>query len=125
MMPEIAMIGAISLMVMELGQEPGNSGALRYTIVGTGQTKCYDIRREVAPPGPGQPFFGQDAQYQGRQPAYRDNGDGSISDLNTGLTWMKTPARRSRGKRLLRARRSAGLAATPIGGCRRLRNCIR
>jgi hypothetical protein len=40
-------------------------------------------------PQPGKRFFGQDAQYVGVQPAYRDNGDGTISDLNTGLMWTK------------------------------------
>jgi hypothetical protein len=33
----------------------------RYPIVDTGQTKCYDNRGEIAPPKPGQPFYGQDA----------------------------------------------------------------
>ena len=29
--------------------------------------------------------------YKGLQPSYRDNGDGAISDLNTGLMWQKSP----------------------------------
>ncbi len=60
-----------------------------YTVVGTGQTKCYDNRREIAPPNPGEPFYGQDAQYPGIPPSYRDNGDETVSDLNTGLMWVK------------------------------------
>jgi hypothetical protein len=36
-----------------------------YGIVGTGQTKCYDDRHEIAPPTPGQPFHAQDAQHPG------------------------------------------------------------
>ena len=39
-------------------------GAKSYAIVDTGQTKCYDNRGEIAPPKPGQPFYGQDAQFQ-------------------------------------------------------------
>ena len=35
-----------------------------YVVVDTGQTKCYDNRNEIAPPKPGQPFCGQDAQHR-------------------------------------------------------------
>ena len=38
--------------------------ALSYTVVDTGQSRCYDNRSEIAPPKPGQPFYGQDAQFQ-------------------------------------------------------------
>ena len=55
----------------------------------TGQTKCYDNSRTVSCPQPGQAFYGQDARYQGKQPAYQDNGDGTVTDLNTGLMWQK------------------------------------
>ena len=34
---------------------------------------------------------GQDTQYAGRQPAYRDHGDGTVTDLNTGLMWQQSP----------------------------------
>ena len=33
---------------------------------------------------PGEPFFGQDGFYEGPKPGYRDNGDGTVTDLNTG-----------------------------------------
>ncbi len=62
-----------------------------YNIVDTGQDKCYDNNGEIACPQPGDAFYGQDAQYQAIQPAYDDNGDGTITDLNTGLMWQKTP----------------------------------
>lgn len=62
-----------------------------YTVADTGQTLCYDASTEIACPLEGQPFYGQDAQYDSVQPAYRDNGDGTITDLNTGLTWQKSP----------------------------------
>jgi len=60
-----------------------------YPIVDTGQTACYDDRRAIACPGPGQPFFGQDAQHVGAPPSYRDLGDGTIADRVTGLMWEK------------------------------------
>ena len=53
---------------------------------------CYDDTGEIDRPQPAEPFYGQDAQYQGIQPAYRDNGDGTVTDLNTGLMWQQTPA---------------------------------
>ena len=62
-----------------------------YTIVDTNQNTCYDNQGKVVQPGPGDLFFGQDANYQGNQPAYRDNGDGTVSDLNTGLMWQQDP----------------------------------
>ena len=60
-------------------------------IADTGQVWCYDNFAEIPAPEPGQPFYGQDAQYRGLQPAYRDNGDGTVTDLHTGLMWQKTP----------------------------------
>jgi len=65
--------------------------AVPYPIADTGQIRCYDNRSEISPPAPEQPFFGQDGQYQGRQPAYKDNGDGTVSDPVTGLTWIQRP----------------------------------
>lgn len=71
--------------------EPGETRALNYVIVGTDQDKCYDNGGEIACPEPGEPYYGQDAQYQGVQPTYQDNGDGTVTDFNTGLMWQKTP----------------------------------
>ena len=67
------------------------SHSLPYAIVDTGQVRCYDDRTEVAFPSAGQKCFGQDAHYRGNQPAYQDNGDGTISDLVTGLMWQADP----------------------------------
>ena len=65
--------------------------AVAYSIVDTGQTHCFSDRGQLLEaPRPGQAFFGQDAFYQGPKPAYRDNADGTISDLNTGLMWQKS-----------------------------------
>ena len=88
---------------------------LPYPIVGTGQTKCYDNRSEIAPPKIGQPFYGQDAQHPGLPAHYRDNGDGTISDLNTGLMWVKARGERSTWDSAIAGRRLAGLANTTIG----------
>lgn len=34
--------------------------------------------------------FGEDADSKGLQPAFKDNGDGTVTDLVTGLMWQKT-----------------------------------
>jgi len=65
---------------------------LPYSIVSTGQTECFDDNgRVITPPKPGAMFYGQDAQIPQRKPAYRNNGDGTITDLNTGLMWTRDP----------------------------------
>lgn len=61
----------------------------------TGQTGCYDLTgTQIACPQPGEPLFGQDGNYIGTLPAYQDNGDGTITDLNTGLIWQKSPGQK-------------------------------
>lgn len=62
-----------------------------YPIVGTNQTICYDDRNVIASPQPGEDFYGQDAQFPGHSPEYVDNGDGTVTDMVTGLTWAKSP----------------------------------
>lgn len=63
-----------------------------YCVVDTGQVHCFSDRGQLLKvPRRGEPFFGQDAFYQGPKPSYRDNGDGTVTDLNTGLMWQKTP----------------------------------
>jgi PKD repeat protein len=67
---------------------PPTNGA--YVVVDTGQTNCYGTTGTVITcPAPGQAFYGQDSQFAGPQPAYRNNGDGTVSDLNTGLMWVQ------------------------------------
>lgn len=55
----------------------------------TGQTNYYNNTNQIAAPKPGEAFYGQDAQYSRHALGYRDNGDGTIMDNNTGLMWQK------------------------------------
>ncbi len=57
----------------------------------TGQTACYNATTAITCPLAGAAFYGQDAQYAGPAPAFTDNGDGTVTDLNTGLMWQQTP----------------------------------
>ncbi len=66
---------------------PGNAVAGDYKLPDTGQNRCYDNSTETRCPDPGEAFYGQDAQHAGPQPAFQDNGDGTVTDLNTGLMW--------------------------------------
>jgi hypothetical protein len=60
-------------------------------VVDTGQEVCYDARSEIPCPAASAAFYGQDAQHDGLAPSYVDNGDGTVTDLNTGLTWTRSP----------------------------------
>ena len=62
-----------------------------YHIVSTNQTIFYDNRNEITTPAVNEAFYGQDAQYSRNEPSYKDNGDGTITDLVTGLMWVKSP----------------------------------
>jgi len=68
------------------------SGASRQAgVPDTGQDLCFGLQGPISCPQPGQAFYGQDAQHESAGPAYRDNGDGTVTDLVTGLTWQQTP----------------------------------
>jgi hypothetical protein len=69
----------------------GSALAVNYPIVDTGQAHAYDDRSAIEYPTPGSPYFGQDAQYTANPPSYRVNGDGTVSDNVTGLTWTQDP----------------------------------
>jgi len=59
-------------------------------VVDTGQDACFDDSgTEIACPAAGQPFSGQDAQHAGHGPRYVDHGDGTVTDLVTGLMWQR------------------------------------
>ncbi|MFC1741138.1 DUF1566 domain-containing protein [Nanoarchaeota archaeon] len=60
-------------------------------IIDTSQDNCYDNTRKMRCPSEGADFFGQDAQYQTTTPKYKDNNDGTITDLSTGLMWQQDP----------------------------------
>ena len=62
---------------------------LPYPINGSWQNRCYNNSTTIDPPGPGQEFFGQDAQTGNKPALFKDNDDGTITDRNTGLMWVK------------------------------------
>ena len=74
-----------------MGQGAAKPASVTYPIVDTAQVRCYDSRSEIAYPKPGAAYYGQDAQYVANLPRYKDNGDGTVSDLVTALMWQKDP----------------------------------
>lgn len=62
-----------------------------YPVVGTGQLRYWgaDGKESVAP-AKDEVLYGQDARHPGTPPSYRDNGNGTVSDLVTGLMWTKS-----------------------------------
>ena len=70
------------------GPDSGGPTALSYVINDTDQSGCYNNKAKTACPKSGA-FLGQDAQYTRNKMAFKDNGDGTVTDLNTGLMWAK------------------------------------
>jgi hypothetical protein len=98
----------LSWMILTAGYTPAGQS---YTVVDTGQIRCYSDTGETEYPKTGAAFFGQDAQYNGNQPAYKDNGDGTVTDLNTGLMWIQDP-----GSKKTFEQAAAGTSKCKIGG---------
>jgi Protein of unknown function (DUF1566) len=66
----------------------------RYPILATAQDRCFgNDGTNIDCPPPGAPLSGQDAQHPGSLPALRDNGDGTVSELVSGLQWARAPSR--------------------------------
>ncbi|MFR9660401.1 MAG: DUF1566 domain-containing protein [Rikenellaceae bacterium] len=66
---------------------------LSYPQVATGQETLYNVEGQAVDEiKVGELYYGQDANYlAGAKMSYRDNGDGTVSDLNTGLMWQMVP----------------------------------
>ncbi|WP_299554336.1 DUF1566 domain-containing protein [Seonamhaeicola sp.] len=62
-----------------------------YPIVSSSQTNSYNNNTIIALPTSGQDFYGQNSNYIGTSHNYVDNGDGTITDMVTGLMWTQSP----------------------------------
>jgi len=78
---------AVALAVGLIAYANFQGSTLSYNIVGTGVTVCYNNTTTITcPTNTTDPFYGQN---QGITPSYQNNGNGTTTDLNTGLTWVK------------------------------------
>jgi hypothetical protein len=84
---------------------------LTYPIVDTDQPYCYDDWSGISCTAEGQAFYGQDAQYTGNTPRYQDNGDGTVTDLVTGLMWQADP-----GEKMTYVQAAAGAKGFSLAG---------
>ncbi len=80
---------------------------LPYSIVDTHQTTRFDNSTAITDTTV---FSGQDADYTHLEPSYTDNGDGTVSDNNTGLMWQKNPGKKMNWDEAFQAVESAKLA---------------
>lgn len=73
---------------------PHPQAAPAFNLPDTGQPFCYNTEGTATPcPSTDAALFGQDANYQRAQPTYRDHGDGTVTDMVTGLMWQQTPVK--------------------------------
>jgi len=79
-----------------------------YAVVDSNQSTCYDADGPITC---GSGFAGQDAEYDGYQPDYQDNGDGTVTDNVTGLMWQQDP-----GDKMTYDEAVAGAASFSLAG---------
>ncbi|MDY0339955.1 MAG: DUF1566 domain-containing protein [Coriobacteriia bacterium] len=101
--------------------EPEVASAGSYAIIDTMQTATFNATAEVPAPAEGEAFYGQDAQYDGNTANYSDNGDGTVTDNVTGLTWTQSPDLNDDGDididdKLTYEEALAGAESTKVGG---------
>ncbi len=89
----IKLIIAVIIGMFFFSAGPGNPAqALTYEVVDTGQEFCYNANTEITCPTVGDPFYGQDSQYDGNQPDFTLSANGLVViDNVTGLSWVASP----------------------------------
>jgi hypothetical protein len=60
-----------------------------YPIISTNQTLFYNNSNTISEPVAGESFYGQDAHFSANEPIYKDNNDGTVTDILTGLMWQQ------------------------------------
>ena len=76
----------------EMPADSAETSSATYTLNETGQGFCYNSDGEnIDCPAAGEAFYGQDAQFTGAAFDFTDNGDGTVTDNVTGLTWEQSP----------------------------------
>ena len=92
-------------------QDSTNASGYSYSIVDTGQEYCYSDSTSIPCPEEGETFYGQDGQVLGNQARYQDNGDGTVTDLVTGLMWQQDP-----GEKMTYDQAVAGASSYELAG---------
>ncbi len=83
--------GLLAAMVIFCAQA-SSAQQISTPLVDTMQDQCFDLAGlAIACPAEGEALYGQDAQHPRLAAAYADNGNGTVTDTNTGFVWQKTP----------------------------------
>lgn len=77
-----------SPMGADIAATASSAKAVHSRIPDTNQGSCFDDKGVIPCPKPGQPYYGQDAQYSGAKPNYSAI-NGIITDHVTGLMWQQ------------------------------------
>jgi hypothetical protein len=86
-MKKIHLKKTIVILLVTVINMNGNCQTKPYTIAGTGVSACYNNTTTITcPSNTTDAFYGQ---FHGTTPSYQNNGDGTITDLNTGLMWVQ------------------------------------
>ena len=62
-----------------------------YVVTDSLQSVAYDDEGNIIEVSEGEAYYGQDSHYTTVLPSYTDNGDGTVTDNNTGLMWQQDP----------------------------------
>jgi len=61
-------------------------------VITTGQENCYDGDGNLLSTAENEAFYGQDGDYESVEFSFTNNGDGTVTDNNTGLIWQTVPS---------------------------------
>ena len=88
----IAVILTVSACQTSKAENKAVTPSVKFVVTDAMQTNFFDNEGNIIDePMPGELYYGQDAHHQGILPSYSDNGDGTVTDNNTGLMWQQTP----------------------------------
>ncbi len=69
-----------------------NTEITEFRLPDTGQKTTYDSEGSlIEDVDESSPYYGADSTITGNELSYEDNGDATVTDLNTGLMWQQTP----------------------------------
>ncbi len=84
-----AFIVLLTLLVFMFSRSGDARSQVSQPVTDTGQKVCYSNNGKINYPSVGSDYYGQDANYESNPMAYKNNNDGTIIDLVTGLMWSK------------------------------------
>ncbi|MBM5782249.1 MAG: DUF1566 domain-containing protein [Pelagibacterales bacterium] len=77
------------MMRVEISAKNSSAKKVKSLVPDTNQGTCFNDYSVISCPKEGGDFYGQDGNYFGATTSYKNNKDGTVSDLVTGLTWQK------------------------------------